>query len=180
MFFNYKMNTAQLWTLAAQGNSTIVGPGNSSSSSFFLNFITFIYLFGFKTWMGNRSITHTEEWIKSNLSGKIKVSPAAACGDHQLILRTPAGSLQPASLCVGYPPLHPSHCYAAPLVCTASAPFTGGDRGAAKAAETITVSCSGPGLAAVKGVMCRAAQSSCCFRPFKQEKLQKMRDSENR
>lgn len=120
--------------------------------------------------MGNRSITHTEEWIKSNLSGKIKVSPAAACGDHQLILRTPAGSLQPASLCVGYPPLHPSHCYAAPLVCTASAPFTGGDRGAAKAAETITVSCSGPGLAAVKGVMCRAAQSSCCFRPFKQEK----------
>lgn len=94
----------------------------------------FIYLFGFKTWMGNRSITSThvsgtEEWIKSSLSGKIKESPDAACGDNQLIQWTPAGSLQPATLCVGSRPLHQSHCCAAPPVYAASAPFTGGDRG---------------------------------------------------
>lgn len=178
MFFNYKMNTAQLWPFAAQGNSTIVGPGNTSSCLILIHL--FIYLLTWFQDLDGKSVNHTEEWIKSNLSGKIKVSPAAACGDHQLILRTPAGSLQPATLCVGYPPLHQSHCYAAPLVYTASAPFPGGDRGAAKAAETITISCTGPGLAAVTGVMCRAAQSSCCFRPFKQEKLQKMRETENR
>lgn len=62
-----------------------------------------------------------ESKIKSDLSGKIKLSPAAACGDHELIQRT--------SLCVGYPSLHQSHCDAAPLVHTSSVPFTGGDCG---------------------------------------------------
>lgn len=43
------------------------------------------------------------------------------------------------------------------------------------------MSCLEPGLAAVAGIMCRAAQSSCCFGgPFEQEKLQKTCENENR
>lgn len=116
------------------------------------------------------------------LSGNIKVSPAGACGD--------APSADPAAPHWFSPPSHSlRRLPASPsvtllrgpsLVYTASAPFTGGDCGAAKAAETITISCLGPALAAVTGIMCSAAQSSCCFRPFKQEKPRKMRESKNR